>query len=91
MLVKNVGSKTIKFEKSKQKNLSKKNVGQKDFGSKKFYSKNWVKNILWSTKNFGLKKISGDPNFLHISSSWVKIRLHAENYLPRIFLLVNVK
>ena len=28
---------------------------------------------------------SGDPNFfLHISSSWVKIRLHAENHLPRL-------
>ena len=28
---------------------------------------------------------SGDPNFvLHISSSWVKIRLYAENQLPRL-------
>ena len=27
----------------------------------------------------------GDPNFfLHISSSWVKIRLHTENQLPRL-------
>ena len=26
---------------------------------------------------------AGDPNFfLHISSSWVKIRLHTENHLP---------
>ena len=24
------------------------------------------------------------PNFFHISSSWVKIRLHAENHLPRL-------
>ena len=26
-----------------------------------------------------------DPNlFLHICSSWVKIRLHAENYIPML-------
>ena len=28
---------------------------------------------------------SGDPDFfLHISSSWVKIRLHTKNQLPRL-------
>ena len=28
---------------------------------------------------------SGDPYFfLHISSSWVKIRLHTENQLPKL-------
>ena len=46
-------------------------MGQKKFGQKK----NLVK------KNVGQKKIWVDF-FLHESSSWVKIGLHAENQLP---------
>ena len=47
-----------------------KNLGPKNFGSKKF----WVKKI-------GSKKL-GQKNWVHKSSSWVKIGLHAENQLP---------
>ena len=67
----------------------------------------WLEKKFWSEKNIGQKKIlveknfgrkifllggGGDPNFfLHISSSWVKIRLDAENHLPGMFLLVGLK
>ena len=45
-------------------------MGQKKCGSKK----NWVKKI-WVKKNWV-------EFFLHESSSWVKLGLHAENQLP---------
>ena len=46
--------------------MGQKNVGQKKSGSKK----------IWVKKNLG------QIFFVHESSSWVKIGLHAENQLP---------
>ena len=75
-------------------------VGKKNFGRKFFWSEQNFgrKKILVGKIFFGRNffwwggGVSGDPNFfLHISSSWVEIRLHAKNHLPRIFLLVGLK
>ena len=63
----------------------KKNCPKKKFGRKKFLPK---KNL--GQKKFGSKKNLVQKNlgrhfFLHESSSWVKIGLHAENQLPWIW------
>ena len=49
--------------------------------------KMYVKKIGSSSQNkFGWRgRGAGDPNFLHISSSWVKMRLQNENHLPKFF------
>ena len=86
-------------------NFGRKNIfGRKFFLAYKFFlwKKNFGRQKFLVRKFFGLEKIlvrkkfvegggQVTPIILHIPSSWVKIRLHAENHLPRIFILVGLK
>ena len=62
--------------------FGKKKLGQKFFGVRNYFRSNkfWVKKNVGSKKNVGQKNLG--QFFLHESSSWVKIGLHAENQLP---------